>query len=1085
VDAGKPVCAHCGHQLVRCCLTCGRPGSSVSRFCAYCGAEREVHRQDTPRELPGVFGERKYITIMFIDMIDSVSATRDLDPEEADELFQRAQTLMREAVNLHSGHVARRLGDGLMALFGAPAALEDHALQACHAALRVLEMGTQARTTHPAFHFRIGIHSGLVVLGRSATDFGVEYEPAGAAVAIAARLQGLAAPNTAVITGATRALLRGRIKTVSMGRHALKGLAEPVEIFEIMRSPVESNGLPAADEPFVNRTEELAALSAAVDSAIQGRGRTVVLLGEAGIGKTRLLQEFVLRIGGMAARVLRVSADRYTGQVPFRSVRRLLETLFGVDTQRPDTWRRRIDERIHTLGLAGFGHELPIHDLFELTLAPGGWQSLDAQMRDRATLAAIKEILAAESRLQPLLIILDDAHWADSATIRLLGFLLREIGDLPILLLISARLGFDPWRDQAGGDDLSVMTIEPLNRSQTDAMHDLLIGHTSDSRLRDLLYAWSLGNPLFVHETVHALLDAGYLAGPLGARHLVREPDGLQPPASVAAIIGERIDRLPQHLRDLLRSASILGAQFTLGTLAELSDEAPANLRRKLDQLVAEDFIRLERQEPEPLFAFRHALFQEVCYTSLLRPHRRELHATTLGALLRAPDRERDASIEQLAHHAFRGGCWDAAVGFSREAAQRAIYRSAHREAARHFETAIAALAELDDADARLTEAIDLRLELRGANVLLLRLDEVGRILDDVDRLSFRLGDRSRQSRITGFMANHAYLTRSAKQAEALASRALELAHAAGDRSLEVAPHFYLGMACHALGQLRRSVDALRTGLDLLDTLDPASRLGFLGRPSIMILCWIALSSAELGDFEAAGQAVATASRHLTGDQQNFEVAYLRASNGFVMMKRGDFEPAVRETEEALMMADERDLPFMVPVAATQLGWLLGRLGRHDKAIALALRGVQAAERIGIVAGRARWVARYADALLLAGRAGDAREQARRSLALAEDADEELYACYSEATLARAEFALYGDAEAAREGLTRAIRRGRSLSLGPFVALCHFDLGGILRAAGDGAASRASMALALEGFRRHGMPAWIGRMHADARPPGR
>jgi class 3 adenylate cyclase/tetratricopeptide (TPR) repeat protein len=1063
------VCNTCGKLLAKTCPACGRSNDSAARFCAGCGAELTHVTGAAGNAI--LSAERKYITIMFVDMIDSVSTTRDMDPEEVDDLFRNSNALVQKAVHSCSGLVARRLGDGIMAVFGAPVALEDHALGACHAALRILEAGALARSVSPAFRFRIGIHSGLVVVSQGATDFSTDYEPSGNAVAIAARLQTLARPNTAVITSVTRSLLRDRLATVPLGLHSVKGLEQPIELFEIAgRAEKVQWAAVEPDEHFVARTVELEKLSAGIASAVTGNGRAIAVVGDAGIGKTCLLRHFIAaQPAGL--RVLRATAERYGAATPQDSVRTILAEFLVLDRSGPGATREAITRHLTRLRLLDRGLEVPLGDLFELEDTTDEWNQLDPVARQRATVAAILDVLAAESELRPLIIVIEDVHWADSATIRFLDALLHRIGRLRIFLLLSSRPLLSQWPESR----LMRIDLGALDHAETTKLIYRLIGPATTVQLLDLIADWSLGNPLFVHETVRALVDLGYLVGPAGERKLARQPDSFTPPASVTAIIAERIDHLPLAPRELLRNASVLGQRFTVDVLAVTVGELVDALWPHLIRLEAEGFIHQTRWHPKVEFVFHHSLFQEVCYASILRPRRRQLHASAYEALSSAQHgSDQSPAIEQLAQHAFLGGCAAPALHLSREAGRRALYRSANREAVRHFERALAAhdLAAHDSDSASLAEAIDLQLELRLAHIRLLELAKVGEILADVHTKTIRSGDRHQLARITGFMAAHAYLAQGAHAALGLASTALRLAREAGDDALLVVPNLYRGMSCHALGRLADSVLALNEGLRILGGVDPDVSLGVPGRPIGLLLCWTALSNAELGDFDEAQRAVHQVLSSLGDKPQPFDAVFAEATLGFVRMKRGEFQAAACASERALTLAEESELPFIVPVAASQLGWLVAKAGQHAEGQRLVRRAVQTAEEIGMIAARSRWYARLADTLLMAGEPTEASIWARQSLEIAEVTGEETYACYAIALQAKIDFALRGNLTDAAVALNRAIALADRLRLAPWAAKCRYEAAVIYRDAGEADAARPLFAAAHDAFRTLRMPHW-------------
>ncbi len=1081
-------CPSCGEAALQQCQGCGASAPREARFCAACGSALTGVLAGAPaagaRPARVVEpSERKLVTVMFVDMIGSLASIRDADPEEAHELFSRVLGAMTEAVHSCGGTVVRTLGDGLMVLFGAPAAREDHAIGACHAALRIIAAVGEIRSPLATPNVRIGLHSGLVVVGPSATDLGVDYDAVGAAVHIAARLQQAAGAGKAVMTADTRNLVAGEMLTLSLGPLALKGLDAPVDIFELqglaprLNSGRAEGGAADSAGTFVGRASELAELDGALRAAQLGKGRFAAVVGEAGIGKTRLIEQFMHRHAGQVSQ-FRVTPDRFADTIPFHALRNLIAAMLGIAGLEGERRQTFLLQHLDRLGLGDDELRVPLCDLLECGPLPGYWSDLDPALRGQMTAAAIRGLILAESRQRLLLLAIDNIERADSATLAAIGLLAAAVGSHAILLVVSHRPDFQHgW---SGMEAFRPLKLDSFSAAESDELVDRLVAADAPGPLRRQLAAWSHGNPLFLHEAVNSMVDAGLLSGAAGERQLHGDADQVVPPASVAAMISERIDRLPARSKRILLTASVLGEQFPLALLQAIAGEDAGHLEDALAALVAQDFLRQIARLPGLAFGFRHAVFQEVCYASLLKKRRRELHAVALAALERDDSGAATAALAgPLAHHAFRGGQWERAVDYCRAAGQRALSLSANREAARHFENAITALGRADPQERRLADAIDLQLELRAALVPLLQLEHVGRILADSHARAQKLGDCVRLARITGFMAGHAYLTERPQRAVTLSLEAMRLARRCGQRELQMAPVIYLGQALHALGRFRRSVSMLQRNLRAEPLPDPRATLGLPSLPAVMTARWIALSLAELGHFRAAEQYASQSDKAGQTGWRPFDQVYSHSALGFLMLLRGDYDQACEHSEAALFIAERRDLPFMIPVVASQLGLLLGYRGEHDRGLRLARRAVRAAEDIGIAAGRSRWHARLGEACLLAGDHGEALRQAEMALDIAGHNGEAGYACY--ARRLRGRIALDGggrDAAGLRQArmdFLGAAHDARRLGMAPLLGKCELDLAEVARRGGRISLAARHAAQALGMFRRLGMPAWEAR----------
>ena len=1030
------------------------------------GTERQVG--------PGILSERKLVTILFADIVDSLRAIEGVDPEEAHALLSATLDAMAQAVRAYGGSVANTMGDGIMAVFGAPLAQEDHAMRACHAALLLHDWVAGIRPGSDRVAVRVGLHSGEVAIGTAPA----EISATGAAVHIASRLQQLAAPGRTVLSAETSMLVQAEMLTEPLGRFALKGLERSVDLHRLL------GPLPAQPRPehrrqasFVGRGAPLAALLEAHAAALQGRGALLAVSGEAGIGKTALVERF-LAARPPAARLVRGAAERYLSAAPFQPLRALMLDLLELHQVAPEERRAALLARLQVLDLTPEISAPPLLELFDLASADVEWARLGAQQRRARMAASFAELLLRESRHCPLLVVLEDLQWADSATIDLLGLLARQLGTHGILLLLTHRPEFQPpWADSP---IFRALRLDRLDEEETRA----LIRHQAGAGLLPLLerriLALSRGNPLFLRESINALIEAGMVApGPAGApAATLPDPETIAIPRSVTAVIAERIDRLAPDAKAVLLAASVIGAQFSLDLLARLTREPPERLPEQLRILERAEFLR-SVDPAAGLYAFDHALFQEVGYATLLKANRRRLHEAAFLAL-RQRQRQREpeaAQVESLAFHALHGELWEEAFRLCWRAGRRAAARYAHREAAHHLENALHALGQADPDGLRLESALELRLELRAASLPLLRLDRVGGLLEEARQLAQRLGHRDQLARITGFLAGHAYLTRSAKPSEALCREALQLCREGTDPYLRIAPSLYLAQALYGLGRYGEVLRVLNPVLRNLDAGLPGAALGLPVRPLLMGWYWLAIAQAELGRFAPARQ---LCERMLTiaDELLPFEYIYAETAAGFVLMLEGQMAAAREASARALAAADERDIAFIIPVLGSQLGYQMAATGQAAEGVALARRGMQAAERIGVYAGRSRWCARLAEACLAAGLPEEGMAHAETALRLAEAGEEAGYVCSALRLRAKARLWRGGSAEAARQDLLRAAETARRLHIGPALAKAQLDLGLLERMLGRPGPARQHWRRAEAGFRRLGMEVWAGEVAA-------
>ena len=673
--------------------------------------------------------------MLFADLKDSTELIRGLDPEAAQQLLDPALHHMMDAVHRFEGTVNQVLGDGIMALFGAPIAHEDHALRACYAALAMqAAMRTYTeevrRTRGLELRMRVGLNSGEVVVRAIGNDLHMDYSAVGETTVLAARMEQTATPGSIRLTPATLRLVEGLVQVNALGPVPVKGLVEPVEVFELLGASGVRRRLQAAAARgltrFVGRDQELVVMQQALAQASAGHGQVVALVGEAGVGKSRLVYECVHSHRTQGWRVLESASVSYGKATPYFPVIDLLRRYGHVDDGDDlRTMRAKVTGQVLTLDAALQDTVPALLALLDALPDDSPFLQLDPPQRRQRTLAALKRVLLRESQVQPLLLVFEDLHWIDTETQALLDSLVESLPTARLLLLVNYRPEYQHgWGSKTYYTQLR---LDPLPPVSADAfLHALLGDDPSLAPLKQLLIERTGGNPFFLEESVRTLVETGVLVGEPGAYRLVQALPTIQVPATVHAVLAARIDRLPPEEKHLLQTAAVIGTEVPLPLLQAIAELPEAALHRGLTHLQAAEFLYETRLFPEHAYTFKHALTHEVAYGSLLQERRRVLHARIVEALERlAPDRLAE-QVEHLAHHALRGEVWDKALAYCRQAGEKAMARSAYREAVGYFEQALSALPHRPEQRDTLEQAIDLRLALRSA---LLALGDFGRIL--------------------------------------------------------------------------------------------------------------------------------------------------------------------------------------------------------------------------------------------------------------------------------------------------------------------------------------------------------------------
>jgi predicted ATPase/class 3 adenylate cyclase len=762
---------------------------------------------------------------MFADIKDSTELIRDLDPEAAQQLLDPAIHIMMDAVHRFEGTVNQVLGDGIMAIFGAPVAHEDHAARACYAALAmqaVMQDYTEKvrRNQGLELRIRVGLNSGEVVVRAIGNDLHMDYSAVGSTTHLASRMEQLATPGSIRLSSSTLRLVEGLVQVNALGSVPVKGMTEPVEVYELTGASTIRRRLQAAVArgltKFVGRDTEVEALNQAREQAQASHGQIIAAVGEEGVGKSRLAYEFVHSHRTQGWLVLESASVSYGKATPYFPVVDLLKRYVHVeDGDEPRTIRAKVTGHILTLDESLQETIPPLLSLLDALPEDSPFLQLDPPQRRQRTLDGLKRLLLRESQVQPLLLVFEDLHWIDSETQALLDSLIESLPTAHLLLLVNYRPEYNHgWGSKTFYNQLR---LDPLAAESADKFLAALLGDDASLEpLKKLLIERTEGNPFFLEESVRTLLETQVLVGESGACRLVQELPSFQVPATVQAILAARIDRLPQEEKRLLQTAAVIGTEVPFSLLQAIADVPEDALHHGLTHLQGAEFLYETSLFPERIYTFKHALTHEVAYGSLLQEQRRMLHARIVEALeTLGGDRLAD-HVEGLAHHAFRGEVWDKALMYFRQAGVKATARSANQQAVICFEQALEALQHLPENRDTMELAIDLRFDLRMALFL---LDEFERMLDhlrEAEALAESLDDRSRLGRISYFMSFYDSLIGNEDRALASSQRALSIAEALSDIDLQVTSLLNLGRLCYILGDYSRAMDILKRNVTFL-----------------------------------------------------------------------------------------------------------------------------------------------------------------------------------------------------------------------------------------------------------------------------
>ncbi|HEV8437300.1 MAG TPA: adenylate/guanylate cyclase domain-containing protein, partial [Methylomirabilota bacterium] len=945
---GAKFCEECGAPLARGCTNCGALLSVTAKFCSECahpaGRDAQAVAQRfgapevyTPKHLAekiltskaALEGERKQVTVLFADLKGSMELLADRDPEDARKLLDPVIQHMMEAVHRYEGTVNQVMGDGIMALFGAPLAHEDHAVRACYAALRMQESlkryADDMRRAHGVeVQIRVGLNSGEVVVRSVGSDLRMDYTAVGQTTHLAARMEQLAPPGTVRLTGETVRLAEGYVEVRSLGPIPVKGLADPIELFELMGAGQARTRLQAAVlrglTRFVGRDAEVEHLRRVLVQAGAGHGQVVAIVGEAGVGKSRLTYEFTHSHRVQDWLILEGSSVSYGKATSYLPVIDLLKGYFKIgDRDDYREMRAKVLGRVLDLDRSLESLLPPLLALLDVPVDDLAWQNLDPPQRRQRTLDAVKLLLLRESQGQPLLLVFEDLHWIDAESQALLDSLVEILAGARMLLLVTYRPEYEHrW---GGKSYYTQLRMAPLTAESADELLSSMLGSDAGLHpLKQLLIERTEGNALFLEESVRTLVETGALAGERGAYRLIRDVTAIQIAPTVQAVLAARIDRLSTEEKHLLQSAAVIGKDVPFVLLRAIVERPDDVLRHSLARIQAAEFLYETSLFPDLEFTFKHALTHDVAYGSVLQDRRLWLHARIVEAIETTyPDRIAEHA-ERLAHHACRGEVWEKGLMYLRQAAAKAIGRCAYRHAVAYLDQALVALRHVPESREAIEQAIDIRLDLRNAHMVLGEHDRMVEHVSAAEPLATELDDRSRLVRVLAYMSSNSFIARDHQRALDAAERGFAAAAGLDDFRLDAELNFRLAQVHHSLADHRRSVELIRQNIQIL-TGDRAYR-AFSGPNLTAVLSHAYLGRwlAELGHFTEAIALGEEAVRIAEAIDALNSLAVALCCLGEVHLRRGDLAAAIAVLERDVHLCEAAEILTMYASAAPCLG---------------------------------------------------------------------------------------------------------------------------------------------------------------------
>ena len=998
------------------CASCGAENEPTEKFCGECGVAvvgqvqaASANTSATTNPSPGkrvatevpaddqLNGERKTVTALFADIKGSTELMEELDPEEARAIIDPALRLMIEAVHRYDGYVVQSTGDGIFALFGAPVAHEDHPQRALYAALRMQEELERYSTKVVAdgsspIQGRVGINTGEVVVRSITTGVGqTEYTPIGYTTNLASRMQTVAPIGSIAVSEASRKLCEGYFLLKPLGATKVKGVSEPVNIYEVTGlGPLRTRLQRLAGRgltKFVGRAREMDVLRQAAEHSKSGRGQIVAVMAEPGVGKSRLFFEFkaTSQSGWAVFETFSISHGKASAYLPLTE---LLRNYFKIASEDDDRTRReKVAGKITVLDRS-LEDTLPyLFALLGIVEGNDPLAQMNGEIKKRRTLEAVKRIVLRESLNQPLMVIFEDLHWIDEQTQELLNLLADSLSTARFLLLVNYRPEYShQWNSKTNYTQLH---LDPLGKESAQEMLSALLGDGEDLiPIKQLIVERTEGTPFFMEEIVQALFEDGILQHN-GTVKIARSMNVVKVPVTVQAILASRIDRLPTNDKYLLQTLAVIGREFTSTLLRQVVGGRDNDLNQMMSNLQMAEFICEQPATGDIEYTFKHALTQEVAYNSILIERRKLLHERAGLALESMFSQQLDDHLSELARHFSRSDNRAKAIDYLERAGRQALQRSAYTDAISSLNAALDLLQKCPDRPERVQRELLLEMAVGPALIAI-----EGRAAPGVERvytrarvLCERLEDPPEILPVLfGLWINNLFraeLRNSYELAEQFLRRT-QIAHES-----ELYARLALGNTSYGLGEFLPARQHLDVAISLYESerQQPLNfRYGF--DAGVNCLSYAALTLWQLGYPDQAlkrdNEALALAQRH----SQPFSLGFAGLFGAVLRQYRRETSAVKQHAEDVIALSAEHGLSDYLAFATTLRGWAIAKQGYYGEGIAQLQEGLALFRATGAELRRPYFLCLLAETCMQAGRLDDGLNALTEALIVADKHEE-------------------------------------------------------------------------------------------------
>ncbi len=940
-------CNSCGNKLEAVCTECGKANPPGSRFCNECGCDLskpietapiDVNRPSsyTPSHLAdkiltnrsAIEGERKLVTVLFADVANYTSLSEKLDPEEIHQIMDGCFKILMDEIHKYEGTINQFTGDGVMALFGAPVSHEDHAQRACHAALAIKNaLGDYGdiirKDTGLIFEMRIGINSGHVIVGSIGDDLRMDYTAVGDTTNLASRMESSATPGTILLSKNTERIVREYFEIESLGILDVKGKEDPQEAFELIKTSEVDTRIKASVAKgltrFVGRKKSMAVMMEAYEKAKMGSGQILSLVGEAGVGKSRLLLEMRNRLPENEYIYLEGQCLQYGGSMAYLPVLDILKLFFNIeDTDREFIRKKKISDRIENLDKNLISAIPPFQDLLSLSVDDEEFRNLNPKQKRERSFESLRDLLIKLSQQKPLVLVIEDLHWMDKTSEEFMDYLIGWMAKSPVLLILLYR---PEYTHQWGSK--SYYTKIGLDQLGKESAGELVIAMLEDSEiapeLKALILSRSAGNPLFMEEFTHTLIENGVIEKKDNKYVLNPKAKDIHVPDTVQGIIAARMDRLEDNIKRTMQVAAVIGRDFAfriLQTITGMREE----LKSYLLNLQGLEFIYEKNLFPELEYIFKHALTQEVAYNSLLLKRRKEIHEKIGRAIEQIYSDRLEEFYEMLAYHYTRAENLEKGHHYLKLSGDKSTKNYANKEAFEFYKRALDVLKKMPDTDENKKEQVAVCLSIIQPWLFLGFPQNSREILRRGEKLAEEIGDKKSGSIFITHLAlfysikgdvrqGIEYCERHFKEAEKIDD--IDIIASIGP-DLSIGYHFYYGPL--------KGIEVASKVIGLIEK--NRVEYEFFGKPInvyVLVQCLCGADYLFLGNFkEAQGlceKALGFAHRikHLPS------IAFAEQYLALISFHKGDGEKTIRHAEISIKYFNEAGGSFLSAVSTTLL----------------------------------------------------------------------------------------------------------------------------------------------------------------------